>query len=142
MSALTLADASLIVDGALAHARSQGMRPLCVVVLDAGGWVVALKREDRASLFRPQMAEAKARAVLGIGIGGRALMARAQASPAFYQALSHIDDCVILPAPGAVIIRDAAGEIVGSVGITGDTGDNDEACALAGIAATGLTGEV
>jgi len=139
MSALTLAQASLIVDKALEHGRSQKLKPLAVAVLDAGGHLVAFKREDHASLLRPQIAEGKAWSVLGMGFGGREFARRATTGPLFLTALMAASNGRIIPVPGGVLIRDGAGTIIGAVGITGDTSDNDEACAVAGVKAAGLT---
>ena len=138
---LTLDQATTIVDSALADARSRGLHPLCVVVLDSGGHPVAMKREDGASIGRPRIATAKAAGCLGMGFGGRELARRAQAMPAFIAALNGIFDSGLLPVPGGVLIRDAAGKLLGAVGISGDTSDNDELCALAGIAAAGLVAD-
>lgn len=135
---LTLDQAGLIVDAALAEGRSRGFLPLCVVVLDAGGHALALKREERASISRPEIATAKAAGCLGLGFGGREIARRAQAVPSFIAALNGIFPKGILPVPGGVLIRDGEGQIAGAVGVSGDTSDNDEICAVAGIAAAGL----
>ena len=137
MSALTLAQAALIVDKALEHGRTQKFKPLTVAVLDAGGHMVAFKREDGSSILRPQIAEGKAWGVLGMGFGGREFARRAQAGPLFLTALMAASGGRIMPVPGGVLIR-SGGEVIGSVGISGDTSDNDEACAVAGIKAAGL----
>ena len=138
MTKLTLAAASIIVDTALAEGRARGYQPLTVAVLDAGGHLVALKREDKSSLLRPQIATAKAWGVLGMGFGGRELERRAQRVPIFFNVLSDLADGRMVPVPGGVLIRDASGEIIGSVGISGDASGNDELCAIAGIKAAGL----
>ena len=138
MTKLTLAAASIIVDMALAEGRARGFQPLTVAALDAGGHLVALKREDGSSLLRPRIAAAKAWGVLGMGFGGRELERRAQRVPTFFSALSALADGGMVPVPGGVLIRDVAGEIIGSVGISGDTSGNDELCAIAGIKAAGL----
>ncbi len=138
MTTLTLAAASIIVDIALAEGRSRGFHPLTVAVLDAGGHLVALKREDKSSLLRPQIATAKAWGVLGMGFGGRELERRAQKVPAFFNVLAELADGRMVPVPGGVLIRNADGAIIGSVGISGDTSVNDELCAVAGIKAAGL----
>ena len=114
------------------------MQPLTIVVLDAGGQMKAMKRDDRSSLLRPGIAGGKAWGVLGMGFGGREFARRAAANPVFLQALMAASGGRIVPVPGGVLIRDAGGEIIGSVGISGDTSDKDEACAVAGIAAAGL----
>ncbi len=138
MTTLTLAAASIIVDIALAEGRSRDFHPLTVAVLDAGGPLVALKREDKSSLLRPQIATAKAWGVFGMGFGGRELDRRAQKAPAFFNVLSNLADGRMVPVPGGVLIRNAGGDIIGSVGISGDNSVNDELCAVAGIKAAGL----
>ena len=138
MTKLTLAAASIIVDTALAEGRARGYQPLTVAVLDAGGHLVALKREDKSSLLRPQIATAKAWGVLGMGFGGRELERRAQRVPIFFNVLSDLADGRMVPVPGGVLIRAASGEIIGSVGISGDASGNDELCAIAGIKGAGL----
>jgi len=139
MSALTLDKASIIVDKALEKGRELKLQPLTVVVLDAGGQLKAMKREDRSSLLRPEIAGGKAWGVLGMGFGGREFARRAAANPVFLQALMAASGGRIVPVPGGVLIRDSAGEIIGSVGISGDTSDKDEACAVHGIRSAGLT---
>lgn len=138
MSNVTLAQASAIVDTALVKARELGLSPLTVVVLDAGGYPVALKREDNSALMRHMVAHAKAWGVLGMGEGGRKLRGWAQNNPAFFGVLTELAGGNIVPNPGGVLARDGDGRIVGSVGISGDTGDNDEKCAVAGIVAAGV----
>jgi uncharacterized protein GlcG (DUF336 family) len=139
MHRLTLDAASTIVDQALAEARRQGFSPLCVAVLDAGAHLIALKREDEASLMRGQIAIAKASGALGMGYGSRELAKRANAAPVFYSALFAISGGAMAPSPGGVLIRNADGLVIGAVGISGDTGDADETCAVAGVLAAGLT---
>jgi uncharacterized protein GlcG (DUF336 family) len=144
MSNVSLAHASVIVDKALEHGRHLKLKPLTVAVLDAGGHLVALKRDDNSSLLRPQIACGKAWGVLGMGFGGRELARRAAAAPAFVTALTAASEGRIVPVPGGVLIRDHAGTIIGAVGISGDLSEQDEACAVAGIKAAGLvpdTGE-
>jgi uncharacterized protein GlcG (DUF336 family) len=138
---LTLAQASTIVDKALDKGRDLRLKPLTVVVLDAGGHMVAMKREDGSSLLRPQIAGGKAWGALGMGFGGREFARRAAANPGFIQALSVASGGRIVPVPGGVLIRDAGGEILGAVGISGDTSDQDETCAVHGIAAAGLAAD-
>jgi len=135
---LTLAAASLIVDKALEKGRELKLKPLTVVVLDAGGHLKAAKREDGSSLLRPEIAGGKAWGVLGMGFGGREFARRAAANPAFVQALSVASGGRIVPVPGGVLIRDAQGEIAGAVGISGDTSENDETCATYAIGSAGL----
>ena len=138
---LTLEQATRIVDDALAEGAKRGFKPLCIVVLDAGGHALALKRDERASISRPEIATAKAAGCLGMGFGGRELARRAEKMPDFIAALNAIFAKGILPVPGGVLIRNAAGSLLGAVGISGDTSDNDEVCAVAGIKAAGLVAD-
>ncbi|KFX71754.1 GlcG protein [Pseudomonas taeanensis MS-3] len=142
MSRLTLAQANSIIDTALAEGIRLDFQPLCVAVLDAGGHLLALKRDERASLLRPQIATGKAFGVLGMGFGGRELARRAAKMPAFFNALSDLAGGNMVPVPGGVLIRDSNGEILGAVGISGDTSDNDECCAVTGVAAAGFIADV
>ncbi len=142
MPSLTLAQASIIVDAALAAGRAGGMAPLTVAVLDAGGHLVAFKREDRSGILRFDIAYGKAWGSLGMGFGSREWVGRVASSPAFFTAIAAASGGRVVPAPGGVLIEDAAGEVLGAVGISGDASDKDEACALAGIAAAGLRGRV
>jgi uncharacterized protein GlcG (DUF336 family) len=141
MTNVSLAQASIIVDTALAKGRELKLYPLTVVVLDAGGHLVAMKREDKSGILRTQIATGKAWGTLGMGFGGREFARRAAAGGVFLQALMAASDGRIVPAPGGVLIRDKAGDIIGAVGISGDTSDKDEACAVAGIAAAGLSAD-
>jgi len=138
MSNVTLAQADVIISAALDHGRVSAMKPLTVAVLDSGGHLVALKREDHSSLLRPQVAMGKAWGTLALGFGCREIAKRAAAAPAFIGALSDMSGGNIVPVPGGVLIRDASGTIVGAVGISGDLSENDEACAVAGIRKAGL----
>ena len=140
MTKIMLAAASAITDGAIAHARENHLNPLAIVVLDAGAHLIAAKREDEASLFRIQIASGKATGALGMGYGTRELAKRAAGAPTFYAGLMALTGEVV-PSPGGVLIRDEAGALLGAVGISGDTGDADEAAALAGIAAAGLVAQ-
>jgi uncharacterized protein GlcG (DUF336 family) len=138
MQPLLLIQASKIVDLALEMGRERKCMPLTVAVLDAGGHLVALKREDDSGILRPGIAQAKAWGALGMGLGGRALAARAAAAPAFFAALTDISGGRIAPVPGGVLVRDSDGHVVGAVGISGDHPDNDEACAIYAIESVGL----
>jgi uncharacterized protein GlcG (DUF336 family) len=111
-----------------------GLAPLAVAVLDSGGHLRAFKREDDAGILRPQIAIGKAWGALGMGMGTRALSSK---GPEFLAALGAMSGGKVVPSPGGVLIRDD-GRVIGAVGITGDTGANDEACAVAGIEAVGL----
>ena len=138
MTSLTLQQAALIVDKALEQGRARNFKPLTVAVLDAGGHLVAFKREDGSSILRPAIASGKAWAALGMGFGGRELARRASAQATFFSALLSVSGGRMVPAVGGVLIRAADGTIIGAVGISGDTGDNDEVCAIHGIEAAGL----
>ena len=138
MSNVTLDQASIIVDTTIAKGRELGFEPITVVVLDAGGHYVAMKRDDESSLLRPQIAHGKAWGALGMGLPGRKLRERAQATPSFFAALSDLCGGNMVANPGGVLLRDAKGKIIGAVGASGDTGDNDEICIIAGIEAAGL----
>jgi uncharacterized protein GlcG (DUF336 family) len=135
---LTLAQASTIVDIALATARDMELVPMTVAVLDAGGHLVAFKREDRSGILRYDIAYGKAWGALGMGFGSRTLYERAANTPQFFNALYAASAGRVVTNPGGVLIRDSEGEIIGAVGISGDTSDKDEACAIAGIEAAGL----
>lgn len=138
MTALTLDQANLIADKSLEKAQSMGFHPQTVAILDAGGHIKVIKRSDGASLMRPEIAYGKAWGVLGMGFGGRDLAKRAEKAPAFFIALNAVSNGRMVPVAGGVLIKDAQGEIIGSVGISGDDSDNDEICAVAGIVAAGL----
>jgi uncharacterized protein GlcG (DUF336 family) len=133
---LTLDQASRIVDGALAHAAANGFEPLSVAVLDAGGHLVAFKREDNSGILRPEIAMGKAYGALGFGLDGRDLKEK---NPSFLSAVAVASGGRMVPVPGGVLIRDAAGVIVGAVGISGDNSGNDELAAVAGIEGAGLS---
>ncbi len=144
MAGLTLQQSTTIVETALRKARETSCAPLAVAVLDAGGHLKAFAREDGAGIVRPQIAIAKAWGALGMGVGTRALARRVGEQPQlqpFFTALSAVSEGRLVPVPGGVLIKDADGAVIGAVGISGDTSDKDEACALAGIAAAKLTGD-
>ena len=136
---LKLNQALAVIDGAIAEARKRSFLQLGIVVLDAGGHVVAFKREDGASFLRFELAYGKAWGALAMGFGTRELAERSAKQPAFINALASVTQGRMVPSPGGVLIAEG-GQVVGAVGISGDTGDNDEVCALAGIQAAGLAG--
>jgi uncharacterized protein GlcG (DUF336 family) len=138
MTSLTLAQASTIVDVALKKGRDTNCAALTVAVLDAGGHLVALKREDRSGILRFDIAFGKAWGALGMGFGTRELAERAAKVPTFFTSLAAVSQGRMVPVPGGVLIKNAAGDVLGAVGISGDTSDRDEACAVAGIEAAGL----
>jgi uncharacterized protein GlcG (DUF336 family) len=135
---VTLAQASTIVDTALKKARELKQMPQTVVVLDTGGHIVAAKREDGSGIIRVEIATGKAYGALGMGWGSRTMMERAAQNPNFLTAIAAASGGKLVPNPGGVLIRDAGEGIVGAVGISGDTADNDEIVAVAGIEAAGL----
>jgi uncharacterized protein GlcG (DUF336 family) len=139
---VTLAQASTIVDTALKKARETNCAPLTVAVLDAGGHLVAFKREDKSGILRFDIAYGKAWGALGMGFGSREFVERAAKNPVFTSALTTIAQGRLVPVPGGVLIKDAAGSMLGAVGISGDVSDKDEACAVAGIEAAGLKAQV
>lgn len=137
MSELTLSAAQAILAAALDHGVSAGLKPLAVAVLDARGALKAFAAQEGTSLKRGNIAMGKAHGSLALGMGGRALQDRAESQPYFIAAATHAVDGPLIPVRGGVLIK-AEGKVIGSVGISGDTSDNDEAAALAGIEAAGL----
>ena len=138
MSALTLKVALNLAAQALGAARQINAAPLTVAVLDSGGYLLALQREDGATLLRPSIAIGKAWGAIALGKGSRLLALDAQQRPAFYAALNGMGQGDIVPVPGGVLIRDEAGNVLGAVGISGDTSDIDEQCAISAVEAQGL----
>lgn len=139
MPNLQLSQANAIIDASLAAGRTQQFAPLVVAVLDAGGHLVAFQREDGAGFARFDIAYGKAWGALGMGFGTRELAERAARFPTFVAAISTATRGRMVPSPGGVLIRDGQNTIVGAVGISGDVGDNDEACAIVGIEAVGFS---
>lgn len=133
--------AQKIVNATLASARSHKFKPLAVVVLDARGALRAAAAEDGASLKRAEIAIGKAHGALAMGLGSRTLFSRSQQQPQFMAAVTHAVGGSLIPVPGGVLINDSAGVLLGAVGVSGDTSDNDEIAALAGIAAAGCKGD-
>jgi uncharacterized protein GlcG (DUF336 family) len=139
MPQLTLAQAQTIIATALKHGTDQKMQPLAVLVLDERGVPKAFAAQDGTSLRRFEIANGKAHGALSFGIGSRALAKRVAANPHFIAAATHAVGGSLVPVPGGVLIRNAGRAIIGAVGISGDNSDNDEAAAVAGITAAGLT---
>lgn len=139
-ASVTLAEAEAILHGAFSHAATGGLPPLTVAVLDAAGRLVAMKRQNNSSLLRPDIAQAKAFGALAMGMGSRGLAGRAQTHPAFIASVTALAGGMLVPVPGGVLCYDGE-RVVGAVGVSGALPDEDEACALAGIAKTALTGE-
>lgn len=138
---IDLDKARVMIREALAHGTAEGMKPLAVAVLDAGGHVIAFERSDGAPPGRFAIARGKAHGAVMMGMGGRAQSKLAEGRPHFSASLVGAFDGGFVPVPGGVLVRDAAGAVVGAVGVTGDTSENDAAAALAGIAAAGFEGE-
>ncbi|WP_417699712.1 GlcG/HbpS family heme-binding protein [Pseudophaeobacter sp.] len=138
---ISLKSAQTIIDASLAKGREMNFKPLSVVVLDAGGHAQAFAREDGAAPGRFAIAHGKAYGAVMLGMPGSAQMARAEAQPYFMAAVNGVYGGQVIPVPGGVLLRDDSGAVIGAVGVTGDTSDNDVVAALAGIAAAGLTGE-
>jgi len=130
-----------LASATLRHARDLGMKPLAAAVLDSAGHPLAVLRDEQASFLRPQIATGKARGCLGLGFGGRELARRAQAMPAFFDAINSLTDGEVIPVAGGILLRDAEGRVLGAIGVSGDTSDNDERCALLAIEALGLIGD-
>ena len=135
---LDLQTARSIITAARSSGRDKGLKPLTVVVLDAGGHVVAAEREDGSSFARFEVAFGKAHGALALGMGSRSIMERAEQQPYFVAAVTAAIGGSLVPVPGGVLVHDPDGTVVGAVGVSGDTSDNDETAAVAGIEATGL----
>jgi uncharacterized protein GlcG (DUF336 family) len=133
-----LAQASAIIDVALATARERNLTSITVAVLDAGGHLIAFKREDGSGFARSDIAFGKAWGALGMGYGTRELAERAARFPTFISMLGSVSQGRMVPSPGGVLILGPDGDVIGAVGVSGDTGDNDEFCAIAGIEAAGF----
>ncbi|HLF79128.1 MAG TPA: heme-binding protein [Dehalococcoidia bacterium] len=138
---LTLQQANTIIGEAFSKAAEMKINPLAVVVLDAAGNVVSAQRQDRASMFRFDVALGKAWAAVAMGASSRALSNRAKSNPNFFVTLAATAQGKFLPQPGAALIKDSAGNILGAAGASGGTGDEDEACCVAGIVAAGLVAD-
>lgn len=142
MESLSLEQARKIIAATLAEGRSLGLKPLSVVVLDSGGHVRAFEREDGASTHRFQIAHGKAHGAIAMGLGSRTLMTRAEQQPYFIAAAAAAIGGTLIPVPGGVLVVDGSGQVLGAVGVTGDTSDNDEKAAVAGITAAGLASKI
>ena len=138
MSQLTLDQANRIIAAALAESSKRGFKPMGIVVLDESGNVRSAQRQDGASMFRIDIATGKAWSAVGMGVASRALAERAKDNPAFFHTLAATAQGKFLPQPGAVVIKDDAGQVIGAAGASGGTGDEDELICIAGIAAAGL----
>ena len=134
---LTLEKAQTIIAAAFQKGGELAMKPLSAAVLDAGGHVVAFARQDGSSNLRFKIAEGKAAGAIALGMGSRAIFERAQQQPYFVGALNGLMDGAMVPVPGGVLIMEN-GSMIGGVGVTGDTSDNDEIAAIAGVEAAGF----
>jgi uncharacterized protein GlcG (DUF336 family) len=141
VTGLDLDTARAIVAGARAHGAEVGLKPLTVVVLDPGGHVVAAEREDGSSNGRFTVAQGKANGALSLGMGSRSIMERAEQQPYFVTAVTSALGGSLVPVPGGVLVRDGSGALLGAVGVSGDSSDNDEAAAVAGAESAGLTAQ-
>ena len=141
MASLTLAKTRIILRKTLAKGREMDLKPLSVIVLDAGGHVMGFEREDGASPGRFGVAQGKAYGSVMLGIGGTAQMARAETQAYFLTAVNGVFGGKVVPVPGGILLKDKRGSVIGAVGVTGDTSENDAIAGLAGIEAAGLVGE-
>ena len=136
--AISLSQSRTLIEAALAKGRELDLNPLSVVVLDPRAAMVAMMSEDGVSQMRARIAHGKANAAIALGMGTRALMNRAEQQAYFIQAVNGVAGGDMVPVPGGVLIQDQEGALLGAVGISGDTSDNDEAAAIAGIEDAGL----
>lgn len=141
MTNISLRKARIVIRAALSKGKDLGLKPLSVVVVDAGGHVIAFEREDGAAPGRFAIAQGKAYGSVMLGMAGTAQMARADQQAYFMEAVNGLFGGKVIPVPGGVLVRNKKDHVIGAVGVTGDSSDNDLIAALAGIEATGLTGE-
>ena len=137
---LNLSTAQIITEHCLRWRREKNLKPITVAVLDQGGYLISLLREDGSSNLRPDIAEGKAKGAISMGMGSRSLFERAKKEPFFIQAVNSLANGSLVPVAGGVLIK-KEGSILGAVGITGDSSDNDEACAIAGIREVGFVAD-
>ncbi|MCR8546604.1 heme-binding protein [Salipiger sp. P9] len=142
MAGISLSRARVMIRKTLETGKALGLNPLSVVVLDAGGNVIAFERQDGASPGRFQIAHGKAYGAVMLGIPGSAQMARAEAQAYFIAAANGAYGGALIPVPGGVLVKDSKGRVLGALGVTGDTSDNDAAAGKAGVEAAGLVPEV
>ncbi|GAA6207247.1 heme-binding protein [Cognatishimia sp. WU-CL00825] len=141
MADISLRKARTIIRKTLEKGREMDLKPLSVVVLDAGGHVIAFEREDTAAPGRFGIAHGKAHGAVMLGMAGRAQMARAEQQAYFMAAVNGVYGGQVVPVPGGILVRGKKGEVIGAIGVTGDTSENDAEAGLAGISASGLEGE-
>jgi len=142
MAEISMNKARTMIRKAMAKGRELDLKPLSVVVLDAGGHVKAFEREDGAAPGRFAIAQGKAYGAVMLGMAGTAQMARAEQQAYFMAAVNGVYNGQVVPVPGGVLVRDKRGVVIGAVGVTGDTSDNDAICAVEGIEAANLTAEI
>lgn len=142
MAEISMNKARVMIRKALAKGRELELKPLSVVVLDAGGHVKAFEREDGAAPGRFAIAHGKAYGAVMLGMAGTAQMQRAEAQGYFMNAVNGVYGGQVVPVPGGVLVRDKRGVVIGAVGVTGDTSDNDAICAVEGIEAANLAAEI
>ena len=141
MAEISLRKARTIIRKSLEKGREMELKPLSIVVLDAGGHVIAFEKEDGASPGRFSIAHGKAFGSVMLGMSGSVQMARAEQQAYFMAAVNGVYGGQVIPVPGGILVRDKRGNVIGAVGVTGDTSENDAEAGLAGIAAAGLVGE-
>jgi uncharacterized protein GlcG (DUF336 family) len=141
MTALPLDTADRIANECLSAGRNAGYAPLTVAILDAGGHPIVLKRSDGSGILRHDIAFGKAWGALGMGLPSRALAKRSTGAPIFYAALAAVSQGRMVPVPGGVLIRNAVNDIVGAIGVSGDTSDRDEECAVHAVQSVGLVAD-
>lgn len=139
MQAINLETANKIIEGTVAKARADERAPLGIAVLDAGGHIVAYSREDGATTLRFDVARGKAAGAVSLGMNSRKFAEMAEARPVFVSSLSTLTQGNIIPSAGGVLVKNAEGQVIGAVGVSGDLPDVDEACAIAGIEGAGLS---
>ena len=138
MHRLTLAQANALIDAAFAKGAELALKPLTVAVLDPGGYLIAAQRQDTSSNVRVALAQGKAAGAIALGVSSRTIGKMAEERPHFVASVRELGEGGMVPVAGGVIVCDADGTVLGAVGVTGDTSDNDEACALAAIEGLGL----
>jgi len=142
MTDLTLDTARAILDASLAKAAEMKLKPMAMVILDARGCLKAAAVQDGTSLLRSEVAHGKAYGALALGMGSRAIFKRANEQPYFVDAINTMARGALVPVPGGVLIKDKGGKLIGAIGLSGDTSDNDETCAVAAIESAGLSADV
>ena len=140
MASITVNKARTIIRKTLEKGTELALKPLSVIVLDDGGHAIAFERSDGAAPGRFGIAHGKAFGAVMPGMAGQAQMARAEQQAYFMAAVNGVFGGAVVPVPGGVLVRDKKGKVIGAVGVTGDTSDNDEIAALAGVSAAGFEG--